>query len=77
MRTLTNAQENKKNVNTIELATLQNIGFSAKVANYPQRKHYILQIGKTEARVIIQPDQNRALRSFAALFLAICMFRVS
>jgi hypothetical protein len=64
-------------MNTIELATLKNIGFSAKIANYPKRKHYILQIGKTEARIITQPDQNRALRSFAALFLAICMFRIS
>jgi len=63
--------------NSIELSQVKHKGLLFRAVNYPQRKHYILQCGQTEARIIIQPNSNRAMRSFVALTFAILMYKAS
>jgi hypothetical protein len=63
--------------NNIEIATLRNNGLSFRSVSYPLRKHYILQVGRTEARIIIAPNSSRATRSLITLALAIAMFKAS
>jgi len=63
--------------NSIELSQVKHKGLLFRSVSYPQRKHYILQCGQTEARIIIQPNSNRAMRSFVALTFAILMYKAS
>lgn len=63
--------------NSIELSQVKHKGLLFRSVSYPQRKHYILQCGQTEARIIIEPDSKRATRSFVALMFAILMYKAS
>jgi hypothetical protein len=56
---------------------MKNNGVAFRSIQFPERKHYVLQLGKIEARIITSPEASRPFRSFVALVLAIGMFKVS
>ena len=64
-------------MNKIEICNMKHNGIAFRAVKFPQRKHYVLQVGRTEARLIIDPEARRPYRSFAALVFAIAMFKMS
>jgi len=64
-------------MNTIEICNMKNNGVAFRSIQFPERKHYVLQLGKIEARIITSPEASRPFRSFVALVLAIGMFKFS
>ena len=64
-------------MNKIEICNMEHNGIGFRAVKFPQRKHYILQVGRTEARIIIDPCARRPYRSFAALVFALAMFKIS
>jgi hypothetical protein len=64
-------------MNKIEICNMKNNGIAFRAVKFPARKHYVLQLGRTEARIIIDPESRRPYRSFAALVFAIAMFKMS
>lgn len=61
----------------IEIAVVKAPGLAFRRINYPLRKHYILLVGRTEARIIAEPTECSPARALIALVLASLMYHAS